>query len=106
MPDVLYAILQNGIILVFAVVVGWLMIKNVRWQTESEDTTRDDKLTQPYRVAQSQHSGGHDASHVHGPGCGHEPVPHGNHVDYLVDGHLHHSHGDHCDDHGPLLKAP
>jgi hypothetical protein len=21
-------------------------------------------------------------------------------VDYLVEGHLHHSHGDHCDDHG------
>jgi UDP-2,3-diacylglucosamine pyrophosphatase LpxH len=23
-------------------------------------------------------------------------------VDYLVDGHLHHPHGDHCDDHGPV----
>jgi UDP-2,3-diacylglucosamine pyrophosphatase LpxH len=29
-------------------------------------------------------------------------VPHGDHVDYLVDGHLHHPHGDHCDDHGPV----
>jgi hypothetical protein len=28
---------------------------------------------------------------VHGPGCGHEAVPHGDHVDYLVDDHLHHS---------------
>ena len=46
--------------------------------------------------------GAHAADHVHGPGCGHEPVPHGDHVDYLVDGHLHHQHGDHCDDHGPL----
>ncbi|MEM6931491.1 MAG: hypothetical protein AAF602_31465, partial [Myxococcota bacterium] len=45
---------------------------------------------------------GHDASHQHGPGFGHEPVRHGDHVDYLVDGHLHHPHGDHCDDHGPL----
>jgi hypothetical protein len=26
-------------------------------------------------------------------------------VDYLVDGHLHHVHGDHCDDHGPLTLA-
>ena len=26
-------------------------------------------------------------------------------VDYLVDGHLHHPHGDHCDDHGPLDAA-
>ena len=23
-------------------------------------------------------------THVHGPGCGHEPVNHGDHVDYLV----------------------
>ena len=46
--------------------------------------------------------GSHDAAHRHGPGCGHEAVPHGDHVDYLVDGHLHHPHGDHCDDHGPV----
>ena len=45
---------------------------------------------------------GHEKSHVHGPNCGHEAVPHGNHVDYLVHGHLHHSHGNHCDDHGRL----
>jgi hypothetical protein len=47
----------------------------------------------------------HDQSHVHGPGCGHEAVPHGDHVDYWVDGHLHHPHGDYCDDHGPLSTA-
>ncbi len=46
--------------------------------------------------------GHHDADHVHGPGCGHEAVPHGDHVDYLVDGHLHHPHDGHCDDHGPI----
>ena len=48
---------------------------------------------------------GHEAGHAHGPGCGHEAVPHGNHVDYHVSGHLHHPHGDHCDDHGPLTSA-
>jgi hypothetical protein len=32
-------------------------------------------------------------------------VPHGDHVDYLVNGRLHHQHGNHCDDHGPLEKA-
>jgi hypothetical protein len=48
---------------------------------------------------------GHEAGHVHGPGCGHKPVPHGDHIDYLVDDHLHHPHGDHCDDHGRLHKA-
>jgi hypothetical protein len=44
----------------------------------------------------------HESEHEHGPDCGHEAVPHGDHVDYLVGGHLHHPHGDHCDDHGPL----
>ena len=47
-------------------------------------------------------AGGHESTHQHGAGCGHEAVPHGNHIDYLVNGRLHHPHGDHCDDHGPL----
>lgn len=48
---------------------------------------------------------GHDVDHVHGPGCGHEAVPHGDHIDYLVDGILHHPHGDHCDAHGAVRLA-
>ncbi len=43
-----------------------------------------------------------DQGHVHGPGCGHEAVPHDDHIDYLVDGRLHHVHDGHCDDHGPV----
>ena len=31
-----------------------------------------------------------------------EVIPHGDHTDYLVDGRLHHLHGGHCDDHGPI----
>src|SRR5262249_10478928 len=45
---------------------------------------------------------GHDRGHTHGPKCGHEMAPHGDHFDYLVGGHLHHSHSGHCDNHGPL----
>lgn len=48
------------------------------------------------------HAAEHAATHQHGPSCGHEAVPHGDHTDYLVDGHLHHQHGDHCDDHGKV----
>lgn len=44
--------------------------------------------------------GAHESGHAHGPGCGHEGVPHGDHTDYLVSGHLHHPHAGHCDDHG------
>ncbi|MFN2529090.1 MAG: hypothetical protein ABR584_10290 [Candidatus Baltobacteraceae bacterium] len=51
--------------------------------------------------------GGHDCEthaneHEHSAYCGHRPVPHEDHVDYLVDGHLHHDHGGHCDDHGAV----
>jgi hypothetical protein len=45
---------------------------------------------------------GHDNAHKHGRGCGHEALPHGNHMDYLVSGHLHHQHDGHCDDHGAV----
>lgn len=42
--------------------------------------------------------------HEHGSGCGHPPVPHGDHVDYDHDGHLHAPHrtgsGVHYDEHG------
>lgn len=40
--------------------------------------------------------------HNHGPNCGHEAVRHDDHLDYIVDGVLHHPDGDHCDDHGPI----
>ena len=45
---------------------------------------------------------GHEHAHAHGPNCGHQAVPHGDHVDYVVDGRLHHPHNGHCDDHGPI----
>lgn len=38
------------------------------------------------------HKGGHP--HEHGPGCGHTAIEHGDHVDFVHDGHLHHKHGD------------
>lgn len=44
----------------------------------------------------------HEAGHVHGEDCGHPAIPHGDHVDYLVNGHLHSPHDGHCDHHGPL----
>ena len=37
--------------------------------------------------------------HEHGPGCGHETISHGDHVDYLHDGHRHAAHGAHYDHH-------
>lgn len=61
--------------------------------------------TNPAACTSGHSCSAHPADHVHGPGCGHEAVPHGDHVDYLVDGHLHHPHNGHCDNHGPITLA-
>ena len=37
--------------------------------------------------------------HEHGPDCGHVAVAHGDHVDYVHDGHRHAPHGEHYDEH-------
>lgn len=56
----------------------------------------------PEECTQGHECSGHEKGHVHGPNCGHEAISHGDHVDYLVDGHLHHQHNGHCDNHGPV----
>ena len=61
--------------------------------------------TNPSTCTPGHDCGGHEKSHVHGQDCGHEAVPHGDHTDYVVKGHLHHSCSDHCDDHGTLKAA-
>jgi zinc transport system permease protein len=40
-----------------------------------------------------------DHPHVHGEDCGHPAVLHGDHVDYVHDGHRHAEHGKHYDEH-------
>lgn len=56
----------------------------------------------PAACTPSHACAGHDAQHTHGASCGHPAVPHGDHVDFIVNGHLHHPHGGHCDDHGAV----
>ena len=46
-----------------------------------------------HEVCDEQHA------HEHGPDCGHPAVPHGDHVDYVHDGHRHAAHGRHYDEH-------
>ena len=44
--------------------------------------------------------------HMHGhDGEEHMMVQHGTHFDYIHDGRLHHVHGDHTDDHGPITTV-
>jgi hypothetical protein len=56
----------------------------------------------PAQCTPSHGCDGHAGQHRHGAQCGHEALPHGDHTDYLVSGHLHHPHQGHCDDHGPV----
>jgi hypothetical protein len=56
----------------------------------------------PDSCTPSHRCGSHDTAHKHGPGCGHDAIPHGDHIDYVVGGHLHHPHNGHCDDHGAM----
>ena len=44
-------------------------------------------------------------THEHGPGCGHQAIAHGDHVDYLHDGHRHAPHDDHYDEHADVEEA-
>lgn len=58
--------------------------------------------SQPDQCTSGHDCSSHAGGHMHSVNCSHPLVPHGDHADYLVDGHLHHSHGLHCDNHGML----
>jgi hypothetical protein len=70
----------------------------------SADPTREIAVseTNPADCTPDHDCAGHEGGHEHGPDCGHEAVRHGDHVDYVVAGHLHRPHDGHCDDHGPV----
>jgi|SRR5579885_502769 len=69
---------------------------------QHEDHVDEHALDQAADCTSGHKCSDHDEAHVHGAGCGHEAVPHGDHTDYIVNGHLHHSHGGHCDNHGKV----
>lgn len=45
------------------------------------------------------HDEAEDHLHRHGTDCGHDAVPHEDHIDYVHDGHRHAAHGAHYDEH-------
>jgi len=58
------------------------------------------RLQEPFPdAAVPDHEPAPEHPHDHGPGCGHLAVPHGDHVDYVHDGHRHAEHGAHYDEH-------
>jgi len=62
---------------------------------------RRQRLRQPFSdtAFAVEHMDDEEHPHEHGPSCGHVAVPHGDHVDYVHDGHRHAPHGRHYDEH-------
>jgi zinc transport system permease protein len=52
----------------------------------------DDELVSPHTVTENH-------PHRHAPGCGHPAVQHGDHTDFIHEGHRHAAHADHYDEH-------
>jgi len=67
-----------------------------------EEHTLDVNADNPSKCTPNHSCEGHKVGHVHTANCGHPRVPHGDHVDFLVGGHLHHPHENHCDHHGEI----
>jgi len=55
------------------------------------------------RVRARRHARAEVHAHEHGPACGHSTLPHGDHLDYIHDGHRHAPHEGHYDEHDPLV---
>jgi zinc transport system permease protein len=57
------------------------------------------RLREPFPGPSPEEHETTDHPHEHGPECGHLAVPHGDHVDYVHDGHRHAPHERHYDEH-------
>ncbi|MDQ3480087.1 MAG: metal ABC transporter permease, partial [Actinomycetota bacterium] len=74
-------------------VAAWPVGNLVRYRRRLRQPFGEGDGLQPHTVVPEEH--GHD----HGAACGHPAVPHGDHVDYVHDGHRHAVHGEHYDEH-------
>ncbi|MGI8888983.1 MAG: metal ABC transporter permease [Nocardioidaceae bacterium] len=73
-------------------VAAWPVGSLLRYRRRlAQPFTDDDGL--PHTVVPEIHG------HAHGDDCGHPAVPHGDHLDYVHDGHRHAVHGEHYDEH-------
>ncbi|NED99952.1 metal ABC transporter permease [Phytoactinopolyspora halotolerans] len=83
-------------IVVFALagfVLAWPLGTAVRRARRRRRTNGEDPRVTGVHVPTEEHP------HQHDDECGHPAVEHGDHTDYLHDGHLHAAHGKHYDEH-------
>lgn len=90
-----YARVTSGPTIVLLALAGFI----VAWPV-GVVVRRRRRLRQPFPVVESAAHHTIDVHpHEHGDDCGHVAVPHGDHVDYVHDGHRHAPHGKHYDEH-------
>jgi zinc transport system permease protein len=89
----------GALIVVLAIVVfalswpvSWLVARRRRVALVLPEPDDDTQLALPHLVTE-----GHP--HRHAEGCGHVAVQHGDHTDFLHEGHRHAAHADHYDEH-------
>jgi zinc transport system permease protein len=76
-------------------VLSWplsYLIRQRRAAAVLPELVDDDELVAAHTVTESH-------PHRHAPGCGHQPVQHGDHTDFIHEGHRHAAHADHYDEH-------
>ena len=72
--------------------VPWLAARRRRVAPVLPELVDEAGNTAPHEVTEAH-------PHAHGAGCGHLPVRHGDHTDYVHEGHRHAAHADHYDEH-------
>ncbi|GAB2767921.1 metal ABC transporter permease [Nocardioides salsibiostraticola] len=74
---------------------AWLRHRRRLWAPFPDDDLGVDEEGR----AGGEHDHTDQHPHVHGEDCGHPAIQHGDHVDYVHDGHRHAPHGAHYDEH-------
>ena len=88
----------GAFIVLLAIVVfmlSWPLSYLLRWRRTAAalpESVDDDELPAPHTVTESH-------PHRHAPGCGHPALQHGDHTDFIHEGHRHAAHADHYDEH-------
>jgi zinc transport system permease protein len=88
----------GAFIVLLAIVVFMLswplsyLLRRRRTAAVLPESVDDDELPAPHTVTESH-------PHRHAPGCGHPALQHGDHTDFIHEGHRHAAHADHYDEH-------
>ncbi len=96
-----YVDVQPGATIVLLALAGFALAWPVGMWSRSRLRRRQPfgHETDAFDLDDAHHEVPEDHGHLHGPDCGHLAVRHGDHVDYVHDGHRHAPHGSHYDEH-------